>query len=73
MPGDSTKNQLVHVNHTLSNALDKKKEVRVDISKAFDCVWHKGLLFKLRKLGLNGGLLEWFESYLSNRKKKSKS
>ena len=52
MPGDSTKNQLVRVYHILSDALGKKKEVRVDISKAFDRVWHKGLLFKLRKLGL---------------------
>ena len=33
-------------------------------------MWHKGLLFKLRKLGLNGGLLEWFGSYLSNRKQR---
>ena len=41
-----------------------------DISKAFDRVWHKGLLFKLGKLGLNGGLLEWFGSYLSNRKQR---
>ena len=73
MPGDSTKNQLVRVYHILSDALGKKKEVRVDISKAFDRVWHKGLLFKLRKLGLYGGLLEWFESYLSNRKTKSNS
>ena len=70
MPGDSTKNQLARVYHILSDALGKKKEVRVDISKAFDRVWHKGLLFKLRKLGLYGGLLEWFESYLSNRKKR---
>ena len=46
MPGDSTKNQLVRVHDILSDALDKKKEVRVDISKAFDRVWHKGLLFK---------------------------
>ena len=43
MPGDSTKNQLVRVYHILSDALGKKKEVRVDISKAFDRVWHKGL------------------------------
>ena len=52
MPSDSTRNQLVHVYHILSNALDKKKEVRVvfcNIKEAFDCGWHKGLLFKLRQ------------------------
>jgi hypothetical protein len=33
----------------LSKALDEGKEIRViffDISKAFDRVWHRGLLFK---------------------------
>jgi hypothetical protein len=43
------------------------KEVRVvflDISKAFDKVWHTGLLKKLEALGLRNPL---FESYLENR------
>ena len=38
-----------------------------DISKAFDRVWHKGLLFKLKRIGIDGALLRWFESYLSHR------
>ena len=38
-----------------------------DISKAFDRVWHRGLLFKLRLMGLSGTLLSWFSSYLDNR------
>jgi Fe2+ transport system protein FeoA len=36
-------------------ALDEGKEIRViffDISKAFDRVWHRGLLFKLKKMGI---------------------
>jgi hypothetical protein len=40
-----------------SKALDEGKEIRViffDISKVFDRVWHRGLLFKLKKNG-NGG------------------
>ena len=69
MPGDSTKNQLVRVYHILSDALGKKKEVRVDISKAFDCVTQRPVI-QIKKTGLYGGLLEWFESYLSNRKKR---
>ena len=38
-----------------------------DISKAFDRVWHKGLLFKLRQNGIEGNLLNWLSNYLSNR------
>ena len=41
-----------------------------DISKAFDRVWHKGLLFKLKRIGIDGALLRWFESYLSYRTKR---
>ena len=60
VPGDSTINQLIHVYHTLCEALDKKKEVRVvfcDISKAFDRVWHEGLIYKLEKNGIRSDLL----------------
>ena len=73
IPGDSTVNQLVNVYHMLCEALDKKKEVRVmfcDISKAFDRVWHEGLLYKLERMGISGALLLWFKSYISNRKQK---
>jgi hypothetical protein len=38
-----------------------------DISKAFDTVWVKSLLYKLGKYGIKGDLLCWFKSYLSNR------
>lgn len=38
-----------------------------DLSKAFDRVWHKGLIFKLQSYGIGGNLLKWFESYLSGR------
>ena len=41
-----------------------------DISKAFDRVWHSGLSFKLEEYGLDDGLLNWFKSYLGNRKHK---
>ena len=41
-----------------------------DISKAFDKVWHRGLLFKLRQNGIKGNLLCWIENYLSSRKEK---
>ena len=69
-PGDSTVNQLIQIYHMLCNALDKKKEVRIvfcDISKAFDRVWHDGLIYKLSSMGISGNLLLWFKNYLSDR------
>ena len=68
--GDSTVNQLAYLYHVFSQALDEKKDVRIvfcDISKAFDRVWHDGLIFKLEKIGIGGDLLNFFEHYLSNR------
>ena len=36
----------------------------------FDRVWHKGLILKLEKYGINGNLLLWFMDYLFNRSQK---
>ena len=41
-----------------------------DVFKAFDKVWHKGLLFKLNLTGVNKQLILWIESYLSDRQQK---
>ena len=41
--------------------------LNIDISKAFDMVWHDGLIHKLNKIGVNGKLLKWLKSYLSKR------
>ena len=70
VPKDSTVNQLTYIYHTFSKALDDGKEVRAifcDISKAFDRVWHKGLLFKLERSGISSSLLLWFKDYLADR------
>ena len=39
----------------------------LDISKAFDKVWHDGLLYKLKRNGINDGLLKPVERFLSDR------
>ncbi len=70
LPGKSTVTQLIEVHHKLCQAVDQNKEIRViflDISKAFDRVWHKGLLHKLHQCGISGPLLELFDNYLSDR------
>ena len=73
VPGDSTVNQLVDIYNTFCQAMGEGKEVRAifcDISKAFDRVWHKDLLFKLNPVGISGSLLQWFTDYLDNRKQR---
>ena len=41
--------------------------ISLDISKAFDRDWHKGLFTKLPMYGLNQTLIKWIGSFLSNR------
>lgn len=39
----------------------------IDIEKAFDKVWHKGLLHKLDQLRIPAYLGKWIQNYLSSR------
>ena len=70
VPGHSTTFQLIDIYHHICQSFDNKQYscmVFCDISKAFDRVWHKGLLFKLKQNGINGELLDWIADYLANR------
>ena len=49
---------------------EKKLVIFLDISRAFDRVWHTGLLYKLRKYGIEGDLLEWIADYLRERQQR---
>ena len=39
----------------------------LDISKAFDRVWHEGLIYKVKRIGVTGLPLELIQSFLSHR------
>jgi hypothetical protein len=73
MRGHSTVHQLIEIYHNICLSLENREvmcTVFCDISKAFDKVWHRGLLKKLKAYGISGNLLHWFENYLSDRNQK---
>ena len=68
-PGDSGTNQLLSLVHDVHKAFDDNsclevRSVYLDMSKAFDKVWHEGLLHKLKQNGINGKLLTLLQNYL---------
>jgi len=73
--GDSAINQLIEFTNTIQKAFDDKKSIEVrsiflDISKAFDKVWHEGLIFKLKQNGVCGNSINLLTNYLTNRKQR---
>ena len=71
-PSDSCMNQLLAITHKIFEAFDcnpslEVRSVFLDISKAFDNVWHEGLIYKIRSMGISGDLLNLLENYLSDR------
>ena len=72
-PGDSCINQLLAITHEIYKSFDDGFEVRgvfLDISKAFDKVWHEDLNFKLKQKGISGNLLNLLCDFLRNRKQR---
>ena len=75
LPGDSSIAQLLSIIHEIQTAFDNNPTVDVrgvflDISKAFDKVWHDGLVFKLKSYGVEGELLSLLKNYLQSREQR---
>ena len=71
-PSDSCINQLIEITHEIFKAFDcnpplEVRSVFLDISKAFDKVWHEGLIYKIKSMGVSSQLLNLLENYLTNR------
>ena len=69
----STADILTVITDPIVRSLDSSFETRtiaLNISKAFDKVWHKGLLLKLKSYGISGRILSILKSFLTNRKMK---
>lgn len=68
--GHSTVHQLYRVSRDITQALSSKNSVgmiTLDIEKAFDAVWHDGLIFKLFTFGFPLYLVKLIRSFLTNR------
>ena len=72
-PGDSCINQLLSITHEIYKSFDHGYEARgvfLDILKAFDKVWHNGLIYKLKQNGVSGNLLNLIIDFLDARKQR---
>ena len=72
-PGDSCINQLLSITHEIYSSFDDGFEVRsvfLDISKAFNKVWHEGIKFKLQQNGVSDGLLNILSDFIRNREQR---
>ena len=66
----STADHLTVITEKICKALDGNgvaRAIALDISKAFDRVWHAGLLHKLSSYGVKGKIFNIIQSFLQNR------
>ena len=66
----STHDNLVYLTQKISEGFNRGSKTLAlfcDIFKAFDKVWHSGLLFKLAELGLPDGFIRWTRNFLADR------
>ena len=73
--GDSTINQLLVITHKICTTFEdipsrETRAVFLNLSKAFDRVWHGGLLYKLECNGISGHLLSLLGNFLENRRQR---
>ena len=75
LPGDSCIAQILSIIHEIQTTFDENltvdvREVFLLLSKAFDKVWHDGIIFKLEAYGAEGELLSLLKNYLENREQR---
>ena len=68
---DSTINHMIFMMDKIYRDIERRNDVAIvylDQSRAFDRIWHAGLIHKLKHMGFfTGSLLNWIADYLFNR------
>ena len=68
--GHRTTDQLFRMSQRILDGFQRKQHttaVFVDLKQAYDRVWRKGLLLKMRTAGINGNLYQWIKQFLTDR------
>ena len=66
----SCQDHIVRLADEFKKAINIKQftlSVMIDLEKAFDRVWHQGLLYKMEQLGLHCNVLKFVEDFLKDR------
>jgi len=67
----STTQPLIRLVQDAQDAFAAHEEVAaafLDLTKAYDTVWHDALIYKLHRKGIRGRLLCWFRDFLTRRR-----
>ena len=69
--GRCTTDHLVLLESSINKGFANKEStlaVFLDIQKAFDMLWRKGIIIKLQNMGICGRIIKWIDNFLTNRK-----
>ena len=65
-----TQDALLRLTQDIYNGFNKNEHTAalfIDIEKAYDSVWHDGLMFKLKEMGISGKIWKWINDFLTGR------
>ena len=70
LPNRGTQDSLTKLSNDIAVAMTKKNTTAaafLDVEKAYDSVWHKGLLYRMQELKIPSHLVHWTKNYLEQR------
>ena len=68
--GFRTEDQLFRLSQRILDGFQKKHHttaIFVDLKQAYDRVWRRGLLLKMKNTGIHGKMYRWLKSFLTDR------